>query len=70
VTRDFSDVLSGARDDRPSLTALMDYVRDDDTVVVWKLDRLGRDLAAQILKTVEGVRLEQRELESRSPRLQ
>ena len=43
VTRTFSDVMSGARDERPGLAALMDYVRPGDTVVVWKLDRLGRN---------------------------
>lgn len=48
----FSDTLSGARDDRPGLAALLDYVRDGDTVVVWKLDRLGRNLA-HILSTVK-----------------
>jgi DNA invertase Pin-like site-specific DNA recombinase len=51
VTKVYSDKLSGARDDRPGLAALMEYVREGDTVVVWKLDRLGRDLA-HILKTV------------------
>ena len=40
----FHDVMSGARDDRPGLAALMDYIREGDTVVVWKLDRLGRNL--------------------------
>jgi hypothetical protein len=35
--------MSGAKDDRPGLAALMDYVREGDTVVVWKLDRLGRN---------------------------
>ena len=54
VTKVFSDTISGARDDRPGLTALLDYVREDDTVVVWKLDRLGRDLA-HILKTVKAM---------------
>ena len=44
VTKTFSDTMSGARDDRPGLAALMDYVRDGDTVVVWKLDRLGRNM--------------------------
>jgi Resolvase, N terminal domain len=38
VTKTFSDTMSGARDDRPGLAALMDYVREGDTVVVWKLD--------------------------------
>ena len=52
VTKMFSDTLSGARDDRPGLAALLDYVRDGDVVVVWKLDRLGRNLA-HILATVK-----------------
>jgi DNA invertase Pin-like site-specific DNA recombinase len=51
VTKTFSDVMSGARDDRPGLAALLDYVRDGDTVVVWKLDRLGRN-TLHILETV------------------
>jgi DNA invertase Pin-like site-specific DNA recombinase len=46
--------MSGARDDRPGLTALMEYVRPGDTVVVWKLDRLGRNMI-HILQTVEGL---------------
>lgn len=54
VTKTFSDVMSGARDDRPGLAALMDYVRGGDTVVVWKLDRLGRN-ATHILETVQGL---------------
>ena len=52
VTKFYSDTMSGARDDRPGLADLMDYVRDGDTVVVWKLDRLGRNLA-HILATVK-----------------
>jgi DNA invertase Pin-like site-specific DNA recombinase len=54
VTKFFSDTMSGARDDRPGLAAMLDYVRDNegDTVVVWKLDRLGRNLQ-HILKTVK-----------------
>lgn len=54
VTKTFSDVMSGARDDRPGLTALMDYVRSGDTVVVWKLDRLGRN-TLHILETVKAL---------------
>ena len=38
VTKVFSDVMSGARDDRPGLAALMAYVRAGDAVVVWKLE--------------------------------
>lgn len=52
VTKFFSDTMSGARDDRPGLAELLAYVRDGDTVVVWKLDRLGRNLA-HILATVK-----------------
>jgi DNA invertase Pin-like site-specific DNA recombinase len=54
VTKTFSDTMSGARDDRPGLTALMEYVREGDTVVVWKLDRLGRN-ALHILETVKAL---------------
>jgi DNA invertase Pin-like site-specific DNA recombinase len=52
VTKVFSDLMSGARDDRPGLAALMAYVRAGDTVVVWKLDRLGRNMI-NILQTVK-----------------
>jgi DNA invertase Pin-like site-specific DNA recombinase len=52
VAKFFSDTMSGARDDRPGLAAMLDYVREGDTVVVWKLDRLGRNLQ-HILKTVK-----------------
>lgn len=38
------DKASGARDDRPGLTACLVDVRAGDTLVVWKLDRLGRSL--------------------------
>jgi len=52
VTKTFSDTMSGARDDRPGLAELMAYVRESDTVVVWKLDRLGRNML-HILQTVK-----------------
>jgi len=48
----FSDKLSGAREDRPGLVAMLDYVRSGDTVVVIALDRLGRSLSA-VIRTVE-----------------
>lgn len=54
VTKTFSDVMSGARDDRPGLAELMAYVREGDTVVVWKLDRLGRS-TLHILETVKAL---------------
>ena len=40
----YEDAASGKRDDRPGLTACLKALRDGDTLVVWKLDRLGRDL--------------------------
>src|SRR6516165_7539630 len=52
ATKTFSDTMSGAKDDRPGLAALMEYVREGDTVVVWKLDRLGRN-TLHILETVK-----------------
>jgi DNA invertase Pin-like site-specific DNA recombinase len=54
VSKTFSDKMSGVRDDRPGLTELMTYVRDGDTVVVWKLDRLGRN-TLHILETVKAL---------------
>lgn len=35
--------LSGTRGSRPELDRLLDHLRDGDEVVVWKLDRLGRN---------------------------
>src|SRR6476646_11032579 len=54
VTKTFSDTMSGAKDDRPGLAGLMEYVREGDTVVVWKLDRLGRN-TLHILETVKAL---------------
>ncbi len=40
----YSDKASGARDDRAGLKACLEYMNAGDTLVVWKLDRLGRSL--------------------------
>ena len=48
----FEEKASGAKRDRPELQALLDYVREGDTIVVWKLDRLARSLR-QLIETVE-----------------
>ena len=53
VIKTFSDTMSGARDN-PGLAELMAYVREGDTVVVWKLDRLGRN-TLHILETVKAL---------------
>ncbi|SDB73833.1 recombinase family protein [Belnapia rosea] len=43
-TRLYEDNASGKRDDRPGLDACLKSLRPGDTVVAWKLNRLGRDL--------------------------
>jgi len=41
----FEDTISGATAERPQLSDALDFVRPGDTLVVWKLDRLGRSLS-------------------------
>jgi len=40
----YEDFASGKKDDRPELNNCLKALRKNDTLVVWKLDRLGRDL--------------------------
>lgn len=42
--RIFTDYGSGMNADRPQLLRMLDVARSGDTVVVWKLDRLGRNM--------------------------
>jgi DNA invertase Pin-like site-specific DNA recombinase len=42
--RVITETASGARTDRPTLEQPLDQLRPGDTLVVWKLDRLGRSL--------------------------
>jgi len=45
----FQEKASGGRWNRPDLHRLLEQLRDDDTVVVWKLDRLCRSLKDLLL---------------------
>jgi DNA invertase Pin-like site-specific DNA recombinase len=40
----YQDYASGKKDDRPGLQNCLKALREGDTLIVWKLDRLGRDL--------------------------
>jgi DNA invertase Pin-like site-specific DNA recombinase len=42
--RIFTDELTGSTKDRPGVKEALKYLREKDTLVVWKLDRLGRSL--------------------------
>lgn len=42
--RIYKDSASGAKTDRPGLMQAIDHLREGDTLVVWRLDRLGRSL--------------------------
>jgi len=53
--RVFTDHASGSREDRPELVAALDSLRSGDTLVVWRLDRLGRSLP-HLIDTVTGLR--------------
>lgn len=41
----YEDVASGAQASRPGLAEAMQYLRAGDTLVVWRLDRVGRSLS-------------------------
>jgi DNA invertase Pin-like site-specific DNA recombinase len=51
-SRIFEEKASGAQRDRPQLIEALAYLREGDTLVVWKLDRLARSLT-QLIETIE-----------------
>jgi len=48
----FSDTASGSVSNRPGLEQCLEYLREGDTLIVWKSDRLGRS-TVDLLKIVE-----------------
>jgi DNA invertase Pin-like site-specific DNA recombinase len=44
ASRIYADLASGRQEDRPGLTSCLKALQPGNTLVVWKLDRLGRDL--------------------------
>ncbi len=61
--RIFTDTASGATTERPGLSEALSYLRAHDTLVVWRLDRLGRSLQ-HLIELVNG--LHDREIGMRS----
>jgi DNA invertase Pin-like site-specific DNA recombinase len=49
----FEDKISGSRAERPGLAKARDVLREGDTLVVWKLDRLGRSVKHLVNLVVE-----------------
>jgi DNA invertase Pin-like site-specific DNA recombinase len=71
--RVFSDETSGVKSERPGLQDALEYMREDDTLVVWRLDRLGRSLKDLVQKVEElqsrniGFRSLQESIDTTSP---
>jgi DNA invertase Pin-like site-specific DNA recombinase len=53
-SRIFTDYVSGTKTSRPQLDRAFDHLRLGDTLVVWKLDRLGRSLP-HLVETVKNL---------------
>jgi DNA invertase Pin-like site-specific DNA recombinase len=53
----FTDTASGVQTERIGLSEALSYVREGDTIVVWKLDRLGRPLKDLIERELTTPRL-------------
>ncbi|MEV0902385.1 recombinase family protein [Actinoplanes sp. NPDC049802] len=53
-TKTFTDIASGAKADRPQLAAALAYLRPGDVLVVWQLDRSGRNMR-HLINTVNAL---------------
>jgi DNA invertase Pin-like site-specific DNA recombinase len=54
----FEDKISGTRADRPGLNKALEILRKGDSLVVWKLDRLGRSVK-HLVDTITRLSLEE-----------
>lgn len=59
----FTDLASGVRTQRPGLEESIAFYRRNDTLVVWKIDRMGRSMS-HLIETIH--QLKQREVGFRS----
>lgn len=64
--RIFEDKVSGKKNDRVELTRYLEYLRTGDTLVIWKLDRLGRT-TRQLIRVVWEARQRAEEKISKLP---
>src|SRR4249920_1365049 len=53
-SRIFTGTVSGAKAERTGLDEALNYIRQGDTLVVWRLDRLGRSLN-HLIETITGL---------------
>ncbi len=51
----FTDKISGVKSQKPNFEKLLAYAREGDTIVVWKLDRLGRS-TVQLIELMEDLK--------------
>lgn len=50
----FTDIVSGSKNDRPGLKECLEILQSGDTLVVWRLDRLGRSMS-HLVSTIENL---------------
>src|ERR671934_175207 len=51
----YTDTITGTKTDRPGLAQALSHLRAGDTLVVWRLDRLGRSLK-HLIETVTALK--------------
>lgn len=52
IKKVYTDKVSGVKSEKPNLNQLLEYARKGDTLVVWRLDRLGRT-TVQLIQFIE-----------------